>query len=101
MHLLHHLYKSTRLFPFYDSNGGPQYACLNHVSLQHLVYAMESPVVGDFERELTKAISTMFVLVVVGSLLLLSSLEISKTASRSIYKTKGKASESWDPEAAE
>lgn len=43
---------------------------------------------------LTKAISNMFVLVVVESLLLFSSLEISKTASRSIYRTKGKASES-------
>jgi hypothetical protein len=50
---------------------------------------------------LTKAISTMFVPVVVGSLLLFSSLEISKTASRSIYRTKGKASETLDPETAE
>jgi hypothetical protein len=43
---------------------------------------------------LTKAISTVFVLVVVGSFLLFPSLEISKTVSRSIYRTRGKDGES-------
>jgi hypothetical protein len=51
-------------------------------------------ILNDNATLLTKAISTVFVLIVVGSLLLFSSLEISKAASRSIYRTKWKASES-------
>ena len=57
-------------------------------------------ILNDDATLLTKAISTMFVLVVVGSFLLFSSLEISKTASRSIYRTKWKNSESYNPETA-
>ena len=55
---------------------------------------------NDDATLLTKVVSTIFVLVVVGSLLLFSSLEISKAASRSIYRTKWKDSESYDPETA-
>jgi hypothetical protein len=57
-------------------------------------------ILNDNATLLTKAISTVFVLVVIGSLLLPSSLEISKTASRSIYRTRGKDSESYNPETA-
>jgi len=57
-------------------------------------------VLNDNATLLTKAISTVFVLIVVGSLLLFSSLEISQTASRSIYRTKSKDSESYNPETA-
>jgi hypothetical protein len=57
-------------------------------------------ILNDNATLLTKAISTMFVLIVVGSLLLFSGLEISKTTSRSIYRTKGKDSESYIPETA-
>jgi hypothetical protein len=55
-------------------------------------------ILNDNATLLTKAISTVFVLIVVGSLLLFSSLEISKAASRSIYRTKWKGSESYNPE---
>ena len=57
-------------------------------------------ILNDDATLLTKAISTMFVLVVVVSFLLFSSLGISKTASRSIYRTKWKNSESYNPETA-
>jgi hypothetical protein len=57
-------------------------------------------ILDDNATLLTKAISTMFVLVVVGSLLLFSSLDTSKVASGSIYRTKGKNSESYNPETA-
>jgi hypothetical protein len=57
-------------------------------------------ILNDNATLLTKAISTVFVLVVIGSLLLPSSLEISKTALRSIYRTRGKDSESYNPETA-
>jgi hypothetical protein len=57
-------------------------------------------ILNDNATLLTKAISTVFDLIVVGSLLLFSSLEISKTASRSIYRTKWKDSESYNPETA-
>ena len=54
-------------------------------------------ILNDNVTLITKAISTVFVLIVVGSLLLFSSLEISKAASRSIYRTKEKDSESYNP----
>ena len=57
-------------------------------------------ILNDNATLLTKAMSTMFVLVVIGSLLLSSDLEISKTASRSIHRMKGKDSESYNPETA-
>ena len=57
-------------------------------------------ILNDNATLLTKAISTVFVLIVVGSLLLFSSLEISKAASHSIYRTKWKNSESYNPEIA-
>jgi len=57
-------------------------------------------VLNEIATLLTKAMSTMFVLVVIGSLLLSSSQEISRTASRLIYRTRGKDSESYNPETA-
>lgn len=49
---------------------------------------------------LTKVVSIMFVLVVVGSLLLSLTLNISKTATNSTYRTKGKDSNSYNLEIA-
>ena len=57
-------------------------------------------IVNDKATLFTKAMSTMFVLVVIGSLLLFSSPGISKTAPRSICRTKEKNSESYNPETA-
>jgi hypothetical protein len=48
---------------------------------------------NDDATLLTKVVSTIFVLVVVGSLLLSLTLNISKTASKSIHRTKEKDSD--------
>jgi hypothetical protein len=49
---------------------------------------------------LTKVVSTMFVLVVVASLLLSLTLNISKAAANSTYRTKGKDRNSYNLETA-
>ncbi|KAG9801032.1 hypothetical protein KCU95_g95, partial [Aureobasidium melanogenum] len=47
-------------------------------------------ILNDDATLLTKVVSTIFVLVVVGSLLLSLTLNISKTASKSIHRTNEK-----------
>jgi hypothetical protein len=51
---------------------------------------------NDDATLLTKVVSTVFVLVVVGSLLLSLTLNISKTASKSIQRTKEKDSDFYN-----
>jgi hypothetical protein len=55
---------------------------------------------NDNATLLTKIVSTMFFLVVVGSLLLSLTLNISKAAANSTYRTKGKDSNSSNLETA-
>jgi ABC-type uncharacterized transport system fused permease/ATPase subunit len=55
---------------------------------------------NDNATLLTKVVSTMFVLVVVGSLLLSLTLNISKAAANSTYRTKGEDSNSSNLETA-